>query len=204
MLVSFLLIVYLLKKGNSMSNKKIILISFGLLVLLQLWTPAAMIWNREKVLKTGKTFKFRSAPVDPNDPFRGKYIVLSFSENGYENAEKTNWEPGETIYVQLTTDSAGFAKIFSLHKVKPGKGIDFVKTTINYINSDNSKTVFIDWPFERFYMEESKAYEAEQVYIKSAADSNSVTYALVKVKNGDAVLENVFINDKPIVSFIKK
>lgn len=187
-----------------MNRKKIILMSFGLLVILQLWTPAAMIWNKENVLKTGKAFKFRSMPVDPNDPFRGKYIVLSFSENSYKNKEKINWETGEMIYVQLTTDSAGFAKIFSIHKDKPGRGIDFVKTTLNYIDSDNTKTVFINWPFERFYMEESKAYDAEQAYVKSMADSNNITYALVKVKNGDAVLENVFINDKPIASFIKK
>jgi hypothetical protein len=53
-------------------------------------------------------------------------------------------------------------------------------------------------------MEESKAYDAEQAYNKSTADSSSITYAQVKVKNGEAVLENVFFNDQPIVSFIKK
>ena len=45
--------------------------------------------------------------------------------------------------VQLTTGSAGFAKIFYIHKEKPGRGIEFVKTTLNYIDSDNTKTVFI-------------------------------------------------------------
>ena len=90
--------------------------------------------------------------------------MLRFSENSYENTEKINWETGETMYVQLTTDSAGFAKIFLIHKEQPGRGIDFVKTTLNYIDSDNTKTVFINWPFERFYMEESKAYDERSVY----------------------------------------
>ncbi len=80
-----------------MNNKKIILISFALLVLLQIWTPAAMIWNREDVLRSGKAFKFRSAPVDPNDPFRGKYIILSFRENGFKNPGRIKWVSGEIL-----------------------------------------------------------------------------------------------------------
>jgi uncharacterized membrane-anchored protein len=187
-----------------MNNKKITWIGFGLLVVLQLWTPAAMIWNKENVLKTGRAFKFLSAPVDPNDPFRGKYIILSFNVNSYTNKENIPWETGETVYVQLATDTAGYTVIHSLHKNKPAQPIDFVKTKINYLGYDSVKTVFIEWPFDRFYMEESKAYHAEQAYIKSSADSTHKTYALVKVKNGDAVLENVFINNIPIAAYIKK
>jgi uncharacterized membrane-anchored protein len=163
-----------------------------------------MIWNRENILKKGKVFKFRSAPIDPNDPLRGKYIILRFRENVYKNKEKTDWKAGEDVYVRLTTDSAGYAIIHSLHKNKPAGEIDFVKSTIYYLSYDSEKNVFVHWPFERFYMEESKAYDAEQAYNKSTADSSSITYSQVKVKNGEAVLENVFINDKPIVSFIKK
>ncbi len=187
-----------------MNYKKILWICFGLLVLLQLYTPAAMIWNREAVLKTGKAFKFKSAPVDPNDPFRGKYIVLSFAENSFKLNAPANWESGETIYVLLGNDSAGFAKIISVQAAKPLAGADFIKATVNYFSGSGTKEVFIEWLFSRFYMEESKAYNAEQEYIKSSADSSSITYALVKVKNGDAVLENVFINDKPIASYLKK
>jgi uncharacterized membrane-anchored protein len=178
--------------------------SFSLLVLLQWWTPAAMIWNREEVLKTGRTFKFRSAPVDPGDPFRGKYITLRFNNSVYKNVEKTAWKAGETVYIQIIKDSAGYAKIHSLHKNKPGGETDFIKSTINYLSYDSAKNVFVNWPFERFYLEESKAHGAEQAYLRSTGDSNSVTYAVVKIKKGTAVLENVFINEKPIVYYIKK
>lgn len=187
-----------------MKYKKIIWISFALLVLLQLWTPAAMIWNREDVLKTGSAFKLRCAPVDPNDPFRGKYIILGFDENSLQQQEELKWQSGETIYVQMKNDSDGFAKINSVHKIKPVNQTDFIKAEVNYFSNDSNNEIFIEWPFIRFYMEESKAYAAEQEYVKSLADSNNITYALVKVKKGDAVLENVFINDKPINFYIKK
>jgi len=187
-----------------MSNKKIIWIAFFLLVLLQLWAPASMIYNRELILKNGQSFKFRSAPVDPNDPFKGKYITLNFQENSFVVKDNSQWELGEVVFVQLTSDSAGFAKIQSLHKNKPGATNDYIKATVDYIGYDGLKPIFIKWPFDRFYMEESKANAAEQAYIKASADSNMVTYALVKLKNGEAVLENVFINNKPIVTLIKK
>lgn len=187
-----------------MSNKKIIWIAFFLLVLLQLWAPASMIYNRESVLKNGQAFKFRSAPVDPNDPFRGKYITLSFEENSFVAKDSSQWERGDVVFVKLTTDSAGFAKIKSLHKKNPGPANDYIKATVDYTGYDGLKPIFIEWPFKRFYIEESKANAAEQAYIKASADSNQVTYALVKVKNGETVLENVFINNKPIVTLIKK
>ena len=95
-----------------MNFKKITWICFVLLVVLQLWAPASMIYNREDVLKNGKAFKFRTAPVDPSDPFRGKYIVLSFDENSFENKEKIDWAGNEDIYVQLITDKAGYGFIW--------------------------------------------------------------------------------------------
>jgi uncharacterized membrane-anchored protein len=192
------------KKENNMINKKIAWICFALLVLLQLWVPASMIYNREAVLKNGNAFKFRLAPVDPNDPFRGKYIILRFEENIYREKNGIKWMDVKTAYAQLTTDSAGYAGILSLHKKKPAGSADYIKVNISSSNSDTSNEVFVEWPFDRYYMEETKAAAAEQVYIKSTADSSNKTYALVKVKDGDAVLENVFINNKPIASYLKK
>ncbi len=187
-----------------MYSKKIIWIAFVLMVLLQLWAPAAMIFNKESVLKNGKAYKFRSAPVDPNDPFRGKYIVLRLQATSFKPSATQKWLQGEAVYVQVSQDSAGFANIAALHKEMPESSTDIIKATINYVSYDSLKEVFIEWPFERFYMEESKAPEAEKAYTKAAADSNQKTYALVKVKNGDAVLQNVFINDHPISYYIKK
>ncbi len=187
-----------------MFNKKILWIVFGLVVLLQLWAPASMIIEKEAVLKNGKSYKFRSAPVDPNDPFRGKYIVLRLDAASFKALPAQDWKAGQTVYVQVREDSAGFAQIAALHKKMPATDTNIIKAAVNYIGYDSLKEVFIEWPFEKFYMEESKAYQAELAYNKAAADTGQKTYALVKVKNGDAVLQDVFINDHPIVYYIKK
>ncbi|OEJ99084.1 hypothetical protein A8C32_07870 [Flavivirga aquatica] len=54
-------------------------------------------------------------------------------------------------------------------------------------------------------MEESKAYDAEVAVRKAQQDSlPNNTYALVYVKNGEAVLEDVIINEISIKDYVKK
>lgn len=189
-----------------MNNKKITWIAFGLLVLLQFWVPMSVIRKKENILASGTAFKFRTAPVDPNDYLRGKYVYLNFNENSFDADIKKKWESGQEIYVDIANDSAGFAKIAAIHVNEKDAGKNHIKTTVRYTSFENAHTkrVYIDWPFERFYMEESKAPLAEEAYNESRADSSVISYALVKVKNGDAVLENVFIDNKPMDEYIKK
>ena len=187
-----------------MLNNKLTWLCFGLLVLLQLWAPASMIFERESVLRTGKVFRFRTAPVDPNDPLRGKYILLRFQESSFYTKGQATWAAGDKLYVQIKNDEKGFAKIQAVSSQRPSTDLDFIVAKVDYMSYDNNKMVFIEWPFERFYMEESKALPAEKVYQQSTLDSTQTTYAIVKVKSGDAVLQDVFINDKPITSYIKQ
>ncbi len=64
-----------------MNTKKLLLVAFILVALAQLYVPTKMILNRENVLANGTDFKFRTAPIDPNDPFRGKYVNLQYENN---------------------------------------------------------------------------------------------------------------------------
>src|SRR6187397_1273345 len=99
--------------------KKIIFPAFFLMVLVQLYIPSRMIFHNEVVLVSGTEYKFKAAPVDPNDPFRGKYITLSFDANSFEIADTTPWDQGQPIFVNLTTDSAGYAKILDISSTEP-------------------------------------------------------------------------------------
>jgi hypothetical protein len=66
-----------------------------------------------------------------------------------------------------------------------------------------SRKVFIEYPFDRFYMEESKAFDAERLYSETQGDSTKKTYAVVNVRNGNAVLMDVHINGVPIRDVVK-
>lgn len=81
--------------------------------------------------------------------------------------------------MSFENDENGFAKIKSIQKEKPETTIDFVKSKITMV-FQNKVTVI--YPFDRYYMEETKAGKAEIIYNNSIIDTNKITYALVSVK----------------------
>jgi len=187
-----------------MNNKKLVISVFILVALVQLYVPANMIFEREEVLESGEEFKFITAPIDPNDPYRGKYIALRFKENTFEVRNPEDWSTGETVYVLFSKDTEGFAKIKSISKNKPADFQDFLKTHVSFVKRNGSNEIIIDYPFDRFYMEETKAHEAENAYTESQRDTSYKTYALVYIKNGIAVLNDVLMYDVSIVEIVRE
>ncbi len=185
-----------------MNNKKAVLPVFLLVVAAQLFVPFKMIYDREDVLATGNEHKFKTAPIDPNDPFRGKFITLDYEDNMVEVANAEDWNYRDEVYAILTKDDNGYTRIKSISKVKPPGEVEYVKAKVGFITNDSGK-ISIDYPFDRYYMEESKAYEAELVYRGSSRDTSQVAYALVNIKNGEAVLKDVKINGQSIREIVK-
>lgn len=179
-----------------------IFIIFLVVVILQLLVPAKMIFDKEAILKTGTVYKFKTQPIDPSDPFRGKYVTLNYELNTAESMD-TTLKRGDKIFVYLETDSLGFAELHSISKTKKSTDRDFVEAKVQWYNLKN-KSLRFQLEFNRYYMEEFKAKPAEDIYrtYNRRGDTINETYALVAVKVGDAVLKDVFINDKPILHYI--
>ncbi len=187
-----------------MKNKKILLLLFVLTVVAQWFVPLQMWQHQKNILKTGKEFKFKTAPIDPTDPFRGKYITLRYDTDFiYVKDTNIQWKSGEILYAKITNDSLGFARIDSVFKHPPKSTSDFIKTKVTS-SYDNSQ-INIEFPFDRYYMEESKAPGAETLL--SQQDANLLpleTYAVVSIKNGEGTLKEVFVNEVPINQYVKK
>jgi uncharacterized membrane-anchored protein len=179
-----------------------IFLIFLAVVLLQLFVPSKMIFDREVVLKMGTLYKFKTLPVDPIDPFRGKYVTLNYDLNTAQFMD-SSLQRGDEILVYLATDSLGFAQLHSVSKKNISTDRDYVKAKVEWYNlKDNSVSFQLE--FNRHYMEEFKAKPAEDIYraYNRRLDTINKTYALVAVKDGEAVLKDVFINDKPILHYI--
>lgn len=184
---------------------KLILFAFLITAFAQWLVPGKMVWDRSNVLHNGKPFKFQTAPVDPENPFRGRYVALNFSENVYAVRRKPKLKSGQDIYVEITENKKGFAIIKNLYLNKPSSGIDYIQAKVDYINDwgkDSSAVIHIHYPFREYYMQEFKAPKAEKLYRDSALIPEK-TYALVKVLDGDAAIERLYINDKPVEDLIK-
>jgi uncharacterized membrane-anchored protein len=172
---------------------------FALMVALQWFIPGRMIFYKERVLSAGKEFRFRTEPFDPYDAFRGKYVHLAFNQTMVQLKDTANWYQGETIFALLSEDSSGYAMVTELRKEEPGEDVDYLKVVSGYIYQDSTVTsVSISYPFDRFYMEESKAQAADDAYHQALSDTSKVTYALVLVHHGEGVVKDVFIDGVPI------
>jgi len=183
-------------------NKSIYITLVFLLFAVQLFVPAQMIFQQEDALDTGTAYKFKTAPIDPNDPFRGKYIVLNYEMDSFETNEEGWNDYKGNVFVYLKTDEEGFATVKDVSKTLKDTSNEYVIAESRY-NYNDTKVSF-NLPFDRFYMNENKAYDAEISVRKAQVDTTKTCYGLVFVKDGTAVLDNVFINDTPIQEFVEK
>ena len=184
------------------SKNKIFWLAFALLMLAQLSLPAKMIFDRERVLASGTEYRFKTVPIDPSDPFRGKYVRLSYEEDTVEVDGGEVWRRDETIYLSLTVNKEGFATIESFSKQKPSNKENFLKAKVGYVSPREPNILNIDYPFDRFYMEESKAKKAETIYFESRENVQNSTYALISIKDGKAVLKDIMVNGVPIKDLV--
>ncbi len=186
-----------------------IFIIFVIVAIAQLFIPTKMILDQEDILDTGTVYKFRTQPVDPSDPFRGKYIDLRY-EMSSARTNDNSWKRDDKAFLYLEVDSLGFAKTDTISKQKLKNKKDFIMVKINRFDDklwikNSGFMVHFNLPFYRFYMEESKAKPAEDAYRKAQRDSllNNI-YGLVYIKDGEAVLKDVIINDVSIAKYVEE
>ena len=129
-----------------MLNKKVTLLLFILLALVQLYVPAMMILRREEIIATGSEYKFETAPVDPYDPFRGRYITLNFQETRVPVTDLSDWKEGDVVYAVLGTDEEGLAIFTEALKSPPDTSQDYLTTQVEYIVEHDEKG---DWKSTR-------------------------------------------------------
>lgn len=187
-----------------MHTKFIFLLAFFVLAVIQWVIPGRIISKKTEVLEKGQSYKFQTEPVDPSNPFKGKYITLDFRENSFTDTVERRLGPNEEVYVLLSVDTSGYAIIRNVSTTEPETNSPYVKADVSYVSrSGDSITVFIHYPFNEFYMDEFKAPKAETIYQESSRDSSDKTYALVKIWKGQAVIQDVLINDTSIIELTR-
>ncbi len=167
------------------------------MVLIQWIFPLRTIWQNNSTLQDGQVFRFRTVPIDPNDPFRGKYMTLGYRdvEYNYNDDSGVNWVSRQTAYVVPVEDEEGYAMIDTLYAQAPTTTDTYFQATVRdvYIR-DTTMIVDLYFPFDRFYMEEERAPRAEDFYRQELQKPATEAYAKVSIKKGRAVLQDVVVN----------
>lgn len=166
---------------------------FIVVCLVQWAIPGLMIHKREQTLRKGEVFLFKTAPVDPYDAFRGRYVALGFDLNSITNSfGYTHEVRNKRMYAALDRDEAGFAAITGLSDKPPETPSIPVRIQYSY-----EGVIRLQLPFDRFYMEEHLAPVAETVYRSASRSDATNTFAIVRVYEHFPVLEDLIINGRP-------
>jgi uncharacterized membrane-anchored protein len=170
------------------------LIMFLLVALAQLAVPASLIWKREQTLGRGSVWKFRTAPVDPVDVFRGRYVALRFDVETQEISPPPNASYSDKVFVTLKANAEGFAEIDQLFATKPA-GDDFIEAHLS------GKTVVL--PFDKYWVRERDAPAAEAAYRNLSRRGNQNAFVTVRVFRGDAAIEQLYLDNLPLAEYLR-
>lgn len=177
--------------------RRIALVIFALVALAQLSVPAWAVWMRTQTLHKGKLWKFRIAPVDPSDAIRGRYVTLSFAAEQVPRSEPILLET--PTYAYLKTDSRGFAEVDQL-STTAALSDNVIKVTPGGWWNNVQRVKF---PFERLWLDENVAPAADRIYARTSRQQSQNFYVTVRVYNGDAAVEQLFVDDQPLAEFLK-
>jgi uncharacterized membrane-anchored protein len=188
-----------------MNRGKIVFGIFAVVALAQLAAPASRIYTYERTLREGRVYKFQAAPLDPYDPFRGRYVTLQLEQVTAPWAGTDTPRRGQKVYASITVKDDGFAQFSGASPDRPTSG-DYLRVPIAWVEYAAKNTVRLDLPFDRYYMEESAAPAAEkavQEHLGFRGSRPGEVYVTLRVRNGVGVIEDLIIAGKPIRQFLR-
>jgi len=174
-------------------KKHYLWVIFGVAAIAQLYFPLAIIADNNDVLKNGMEFRVKTRPVDPADPFRGRYVAINTAVNIPESIEPAYYIQGG-YYIRLETGEDGFAEVAEISK-NPIAGAGALKMDQFFLADGNSLRL----PYDRYYMKEKAAPKAEKAYSRERENA----YITLKVKNGLGAVSGLYIDNIPVEEYVK-
>lgn len=168
---------------------------FVVMALAQWAVPGSMLLKHEHTLKQGELLNFRCRLVDPYDPFRGRYVAVDVDAGQVVLKQEQEAWTGHKLYVALELDEDGFARYGGPSLEPPETGA--------YLHAYVSYGGWVRFPLDRFYMDEYIAPEAEAVYWDAAVSEEIDAHLAVRILNGHAVIEQLYIENTPVADYVR-
>lgn len=124
-----------------------------------------MIVDRQAVLNSARVVTLKVAPIDPMDPLRGEFVILSYAISRLNTAElqgDDKFNPTETIYVTLENKGTDWAPTAIGHRPVATPGGVVIKGVVKYANDVDSATQLnVDYGIESFFVPQGVGREIE-------------------------------------------
>jgi uncharacterized membrane-anchored protein len=198
----------------------------ALSIIVAFLVPIIQIIKYQDILNNGIAVKVRLNGFDPYDAFKGRFVAIDLNFGSYQlpepmtqdqffpkNEQHNKYKSKYPVNIILNKDNDGFASIKKISFNCEGSYSDNEivmrgtqsrwQVTYEYKNAflSNGKIVAITpaTHINRFYMNEFLAPRAEQLLRDNKVRENA--YAIIKIKNKIPVIENIYIDDKPISQY---
>ncbi len=179
--------------------KTLPLIIFAIAAIGQWAAPLSQIWTHEQTLTQGTLIKLKCSAPDPYDPLRGRYLAVRPEQREVSVPSEMKLASGAPVYAALTTGTDGLATISSLSLTPPATG-DYIHLKTGYTYQSKAS---IQWPFERFYINEKLAPEADKWFAENIRSDKGII-AEVRVLKGRAVLADLSLDGKSFREILKE
>ncbi len=180
-----------------MNARSLRIILFVVVAVVQLAVAGGAIIRSELALRSGEVFRFRIQPVDPVDAFRGRYVAIRFALDRTPAADGLEVERQQWVFVPLLVDRDGLAA-FGLAALDPPASGAYLRLRSGgiYPDEDGIRHVWVTMPFNRYYMDEDLAPEAERA-VWSRRGGQREAFVTVRVRKGVGVLEELYNRQRP-------
>ena len=175
------------------------LILFAVTALAQLAVPLWQIRTHEQVLEHGSIVRLKCSAPDPYDPLRGRFLAVRPEETSVQLPTIEAVTPGEPLLITFTTDANGISHVAS-GVTTPPTNTPYLK--VKAIYSLMNKCEF-EWPFDRFYINEELAPEADKWFAETIRKKDGVI-AEVRVLGGRAVLSDLTFEGQSFREILKE
>jgi uncharacterized membrane-anchored protein len=172
------------------------LILLAIVFLIQWAVPVSMILGRERVLEQGTEVKFSVQPVDPYDPFRGRYVrinarpVIDESSSWPEGLKR-----GERVFAIIEPDDQGFAQATEVVADRPQAGL-YLQGKALWPRSRS-----LDFGLDRYYMNEKMAPATERL-VGERLQTGAEVHITVRILDGDSVITGLYVDGVAVEEII--
>lgn len=180
--------------------KALPLVIFAIAALAQWAAPLSQIWTHEQTLTQGTLIKLKCSAPDPYDPLRGRFLAVRPEQRQASVPAGLKLEHGMHVYGALIAGADGLTTISHLSLTPPASG-DYIRLKAGHIYGGNEAN--IEWPFERFYINEKLAPEADIWFAENIRGDKGII-AEVRVLNGRAVLADLSLDGRSFREILKE
>jgi len=170
---------------------------FAMAAVAQWVLPLLGVWQHEQVVARGVLVRIRCAAPDPYDPLRGRYLAVRPEETRLPKPAGMPAKSRVPVWATLVANNDGLSRIDSL-SLEPVAGPTVIRLIATWpLQAPEGDTVSVEWPFDRFYLNERFAPDADAL-VAERFRGGERPVAELRLLDGRAALTDVLLGGESI------